>query len=124
MKKSQLNNLFAIKNVTILNNNFIELINNQKTLKLVQFLYKEGFIQTYSCSKTKIFLFLRYYDNKSFFNEIKLMSKPSQKKFLSYKTICNFSKSNKTLFFSTDIGLCNQFDCMKNLKGGKLLFII
>jgi ribosomal protein S8 len=124
MKKTQLNDLLQIKNAALLCKSSMLIKKSEKTLKLIEFLYNNGYIQTYICLETQIRVFLRYLNNQSFLNRIIFISKPSQKIFLSHKKILNFSNSSKTLIFSTDIGLLNQKDCIKKSKGGKLLCVI
>jgi ribosomal protein S8 len=124
MKKTQINDLIQIKNAAMLNKDHIFINKSEKTLKILEVLYTSGYIQTYKCLETKIEVVLRYYNNQSSLKKIVFISKPSYKKFLSYKEIVNFSNSNRTLIFSTDLGLLSQKDCIRKSKGGKLLFIV
>lgn len=114
--------LLTIKNTSsIVGHNFVIVKQTIFNIKLVKILYKQGLIQSYTkISKNLIKIFLR---KPSFFNSLKIISKPSIKIYLSYIKICQIKNIHTICFFSTNKGILTQYECKTKKIGGKLLFI-
>ena len=92
-------------------------------------LYNEGFVQSFGFKPSKnfemkhIWVNLRYLFNKALFENLKLLSKPSQVNYMSLLDICNIPDRKSVIFFSTDKGLLTALSCKQQRVGGKVLFI-
>ena len=92
-------------------------------------LYNEGFVQSFGFKPSKnfeikrIWVNLRYLFNKALFENLKLLSKPSQVNYMSLLDICNIPDRKFVVFFSTDKGLLTALSCKQQRVGGKALFI-
>ena len=123
MNKQQLDFLVKLKNFSILRKEVISFKYNYKILNLVKFFYKEGLIQSFFVLKDDIFVNIRFFYENSELSSLKIVSKPSYKKYLKHKNISQLNSSKQILCFSTDKGIVGLTDCKKNNLGGKLLFI-
>lgn len=95
---------------------------------VLRLLYEEGFIQSFSVfkKKEKNFFFcvtLRYSFNKSLLSHIRIISKPSLPRYLSFNDICRISTKVFFGVMSTDDKLVTLDNCKKNCSGGQLIFI-
>jgi ribosomal protein S8 len=117
--------LLQLKNISLLNKEFCQVKLSKKNLILVNFLYKENFIQSFFITKKKsILLFIRYFTIQNFFKNLKFISIPSLSYFFKYTDICNFTKKKKIFIFSTTQGILTSNSCKEQKIGGKLLFCI
>jgi ribosomal protein S8 len=125
MKLTQIQLLLKLKNLSIRNIEKVSIAYNKKSITLIDFLYKEKFIQSFFVIKNTICLFLRSHNRGPLLKNLKVISKPSFQKFITYKEICKLKINNKTLVaVSTDSSIQSLVDCkMKTKKGGKILFI-
>ena len=101
---------------------FIE--SNIRFKKIIILLYKEGFIQSYKYnqSNNSFKIYFRYCLQQNLLNNLKVISVPSKKKYLTFEDICKISNPFDTYFFSTDKGLKTNLECKKLYLGGKLYF--
>lgn len=95
-----------------------------KKIKVLDILYKHGYVQSYSLNKStfKIYITLRYLYNKSTINNLKFFAETINSKNLSLKSISKISNKNSTLFISTSKGIYTSLECKKKKIGGKAFF--
>ena len=120
--------LVELKNASLSKKETITVEYSQLSNSLVKILYKEGFIQSFKILKEgedtkKIVATLRYYFNKSIFNNLKVFSKPSHLRYMKFSDSCNISDKKYVCFFSTNKGILTILECKKKKIGGKLLFM-
>ena len=130
MNNKIVNFLIKLKNASLARKEVISVEYSRLLNNLVEVLYREGFIQSFtikntanSNSKKFIYIGLRYYFNKPVFNNLKLFSKPSYLKYMKFSDICNISNKRFVCFFSTNQGILTALDCKRKKIGGKLLFM-
>jgi len=124
MKLAQIDVMMKLKNAAKTKKDFIFIEFSDKNLSLIKFLYKEGYILSYFVKENLIRVNLRYFNNISLLENTKILSKPSIKRFLTYKDLCSLKKSNKDLILSTTLGILSYKMCLKLKTGGSLLFIL
>ena len=117
--------LIKIKNASLRRKEECIIKNTKYNLKLIELLYKEGYIQSFKTdiSFDSIVIRLRYSYNKDIFTNFKLISTSRFLKYLSYKELCKLSSKRNNIVLSTNKGLLTGSACKKNKIGGKLCFI-
>jgi len=127
MKKTIINFLATLKNYSILKKGFLIYPFSKKILPILCSLYKEGFIQSFKIINSgfdvKFFILLRYVFQKPIFQDFKILSTPSNPKFISLEEISLLSERRATFFISTTKGILNLTECKQHHLGGKLLFL-
>lgn len=111
------------ENITIKVNHF--------TISVLEALYLEGFILSYTIVKKENFINntvnaiinLRYIYNKPIFENLKILSSPSFSRIVNINNIYRLNPKKNTFFFSTDKGLLTLSQCKQKKIGGILLFI-
>lgn len=93
-------------------------------IKILEQLYKEGFIQNYIVQKNFIIIYFRYYQGKNCIRVLKLFSKPSKTIYLRKKHLWLFNRSNGVLLLTTNKGLYSHEKCMELGLGGKVLIFV
>lgn len=91
-------------------------------LKILQILYKEGFIQHFYVNKKLLNVIL--YNKKELFKSYKTISTSAHSVFLTTRNIYKHYEKGYTLFISTSTGVFTLLDCKKKNQGGLLLFQI
>ena len=113
--------MFAnIKKGQLAKRNFI--FNKRKKIceSFLQILWNEGFILGYKIeSKNTLKIFLKYNYEKPAINNIKFISKPSNRVYYSAKQIWKIDSSKSFIIFSTNQGLKAISDCKKLKIGGE-----
>lgn len=109
----------CLKKATIMEINF-----NKKWPELLKILYNEGFIQNYIVINNKIYIYLRYYQNKNSIRYIKNFAKTSKTLYIRKKSLWLFQRYNGVLILSTVRGYKTHEECLKQNLGGKVLFFI
>lgn len=131
MNIDTINFLNKLKNASVKNELTTTVPSNSLTRRLIQLLYREGFIQSYTTKKKvnlkneskETVIVLRSRHEKSAFSNLKIISTPAKQRFLSINIINRIS-AKKTLFvFSTTEGLLTLESCKKIHIGGVLLFV-
>lgn len=102
----------------------IEINFNKNWPKILRILYKEGFIQNYIITKTKIYIYLRYYQGKNSIRYLKNFAKVSNILYIKKKNLWLFQRYNGILVLSTIKGLKTHEECLRQNLGGKVLFFI
>ena len=125
MNKSISNFLIKLKNSSLINKESINIYFEKTTLKIIEVLYKEGFIQSFIVNyETKsILIYVRYSYNKSVFKNVKIISLPSKLLYIKFKELTKISSKNNFILISTTKGLKTFLECKKNHLGGKILFL-
>jgi ribosomal protein S8 len=109
------------------NKEFIIIRYSEFVLKLLNLLYKEGYIIGYeNKNKYEIKVYLRYIAKSCIINDIQLVSTASRRIYLSYKNIEKiFGKGyNIVVTNSQGLYLYNKINYKYNYLGGEVLFII
>jgi len=119
-----INFLITLKNATSCKKEFIKVSYNKHFKPFLLFFYNEGLIQSFKIDENlnNISITFRYSTNTSYFNKLKIFSKPSKIVYLSNKEISLLSNKQKTFFFSTDKGFQSTQGCKKLHLGGKFYF--
>jgi len=125
MKVSTINFLVSIKNASVSNKSSIDIKANQEIIQILQCLYEQSFILSFSyVKKTNLIKIVFKTDtNLNFFQNLKIMSKNSYGSYLKYLDLCKILNQYKLLLLSTHKGLLTGDVCKKYKIGGKLLFI-
>ena len=127
MKHTFWNFITAIKNGSIAKKRFVTHSNTKLNSKVASILWNEGYINGYKIleKSNELKLFLKYDKNcvPSIAN-VKSLSKPGRREYLSYKTLCNISYETGLLIISTSKGVLTLADCKKQKLGGEPLIII
>lgn len=124
MIKSVKNLLMSLKNYSEANLLSLHIDYSTKKINLLDTLYKEGYIQSYSVDKPnlKIYIILRYLHNKPILNNLKIFSQTTSLKNVSLKNISKVSNMGSTLFISTPKGIYTSLECKKKKLAGKVFF--
>lgn len=118
-------NLFSsINNGYKSKKNFIFINKSKKNLKIIEILFKEGFIKNFYINDIyNIKIYLKYNNNKPIINKITQISKPSKKIYI--KNNFFIKKKRKGIFLiSTSKGILTSFDIKKFFIGGELICYI
>lgn len=115
--------LIKIKNASFLNKHNVRIHKSTFGLCVIKSLYKVGLIQNYILKNKNIIIFLRSIYSITLTKNLKIISTPTFKAFLSYKSLCKFKNTHSVLFFSTTRGLLTLLECKKYKTGGTLLFL-
>lgn len=121
--------LLKLKNAAIYKKEVVMIEYKQDYIPILKLLYEEGFVQTFvliNTSQTNIYIkiFLRYFYNIFALNNLKLLSKQSCMRTITYKQLSyNAFDIRKTLFITTNKGLKTHSNCKINQLGGTLFFI-
>lgn len=121
--------VLKLKNASAIKKEFLSIEYSKVRKDMISLLYDEGFIQSFDFefgianSPKKIRVVLRYFFNKPLLASLKLLSKPSQVKYMRLLDIYNIPDRRFVIFFSTDRGLLTTLECKRFKVGGKLLFV-
>ena len=102
---------------------------NNQTKEICKTLYRNGLISSYSISKPNkvINVFCLYNYNDKAFNNIKQVSRPGRKIYISYKDLIKLwrKKFDRNLFIlSTSKGYLTSEECIRNKVGGEVLCLL
>jgi small subunit ribosomal protein S8 len=126
--KNYLWNMFAnIKNGQLAKRNFIYQTRKKVCEAFLQVLWDEGFILHYQIdlnNDSRLKIFLRYKNKKPVINNIKLISKPSRRIYLSLNQIWKLDSNKSFIIFSTNKGLKSIIDCKRLKIGGEPFIVI
>lgn len=104
---------------------------NNFTITVLDSLYNEGLILSYTIVRKKGFLnntktaivHIRYVNGKPVFENLKILSSPSFTRIISIKNICRLNPKKENFFFSTNKGILSLQECKNKRIGGILLFM-
>lgn len=122
--------LLRLKNAAIYKKEVVTVDFQQDYIPILKVLYEEGYIQTFFVTKDSIKnkpiikVYLRYLYNNFALSNLKLLSKQSCVRTITYKQISfNIYDIRKTFFITTNKGLKTQLGCKINQLGGSLFFM-
>ena len=130
MKTTIIKFLIKLKNASMSQKETITIPTNCLITQFLKFLYKEGFIQSFSFNfvkkqnqkKSKTTVYLRYCYNKPILLNIKIVSSPAYTQYLKIKSIAKLPTKKRLFVLSTTKGLLSSLECKKHNIGGILLF--
>lgn len=127
------NLLSNIQTGIIVRHKNIDVKRTRLNLEVLNLLYREGFIDGFSISLNKpnnVCVFLKYINERPVLRELKVISVPSKRIYVSYETIMRDLVNRGVFVISTNqYGLVLADDFVKNYEtfsktGGELLFQI
>jgi small subunit ribosomal protein S8 len=115
--------MFAnIKNGQLAKRNYIYQTRKKICESFLKIMWDEGFILGYKINSQnldQLKIFLKYKNGKPVINNIKLISKPSKRIYLSIDQIWKIDSSKNFIIFSTNKGLQSIINCKKLKIGGE-----
>ncbi|XBT18312.1 MAG: 30S ribosomal protein S8 [Candidatus Shikimatogenerans sp. Tduv] len=99
-------------------------------IRILFILKKEGYIYNFLIIKNnnialrKIKIYLKYLNNESVINSIKVISKPSRRIYVKYKNIPIIKNNYGISILSTSKGILSNKNSIYNKVGGEYLFYI
>jgi len=104
---------------------------NNFTITILDCLYNEGLILSYTIIRKEGFLnntktalvHIRYVYGKPVFENLKILSSPSFTRIISIRNICRLNPKKENFFFSTNKGILSLQECKNKRVGGILLFM-
>ena len=120
--------LSLLKNSSLSKKMVVTVEYNSLIIKCVEILYNEGLLLSYSIQQpkdngsVKIKIKLRNVDDVVLTSKIKIVSKPTNIKYLQYHQLCSVVLKEKTGFLSTNQGILTLDECKKQRLGGVFSF--
>ena len=119
------NLLISIKNGYIARKSTVSIKFSLFVLKVLKILYIEGFINSYFISnKGKIIIKLKYYQNSKLFNQLKVISKPGKRVYLTSRELKRKYYYYNFVLISTTQGLMTHKLAIRKNLGGEILFTL
>jgi len=123
--------LSQLRSASLNNKESVILEINNFTITVLDCLYNEGLILSYTILRKKGFLnntktalvHIRYVQGKPVFENLKILSSPSFTRIVSIKNICRLNPKKENFFFSTNKGILSLQECKNKRVGGILLFM-
>jgi small subunit ribosomal protein S8 len=98
---------------------------SKKVLNILNVFYKEGFIRGYQINGNIIKIFLKYSEtNYAMVQEIKQISKPGSRKYISLKELYSLQNTFGVYILSTSKGFISHLEALKNKVGGELYIYV
>nr|YP_010507963.1 ribosomal protein S8 [Phytophthora humicola]UXG56303.1 ribosomal protein S8 [Phytophthora humicola] len=116
-----LSNLFSkIKNGYLAKKSKIVQQNSKQSINILNILVKEGFIKSYKInSKNQLDIYLKYKKNKAVITEIKRLSKPGKRLYITNKDL--YKKKTGFYIISSSNGILTDLQAKKLNVGGELI---
>lgn len=116
-----LSNLFSkIKNGYLAKKSKIIHQNSKQNINILNIFLREGFIKTYKInSKNQLDIYLKYKKDKAVLSEIKRLSKPGKRLYITNKDL--YKKKSGFYIISTSIGILTNLQAKKLNVGGELI---
>ena len=83
---------------------------------------KEGFIRSYKIDSNQLDIYLKYRKNKSVIMELKRISKPGKRLYITNKDL--YKKKKGIYILSTSMGIITDLQAKKLNVGGELICMI
>ena len=102
-------------------------LKSKQTLSIIRILEDEGFIKGYVEKDHQIEIWLKYFDNKSVIENIKVISKPGKRVYFNSKDLMhwkNETNSFEMLILSTTQGILPDHIILEKGIGGEVLCIV
>lgn len=115
--------LIRIKNGQMRKKEFVEIYPKSKMkIEILKILKKEGFIENYEEKEKSIIVKLRYFpDGSPVITDLKRISKPSRRVYVSYKELRPVMNGIGIAILSTSKGILTDKEARKLKVGGELL---
>ncbi|MDT7879863.1 MAG: 30S ribosomal protein S8 [Candidatus Hydrothermia bacterium] len=115
--------LIRIKNGQMRRKEFVEIYPKSKMkIEILKILKKEGFIEDYEEKEKSIIVKLRYFpDGTPLITDVKRISKPSRRVYVSYKELKPVMNGIGIAILSTSKGILTDKEARKLKVGGELL---
>nr|YP_010394807.1 ribosomal protein S8 [Phytophthora versiformis]DAZ89244.1 TPA_asm: ribosomal protein S8 [Phytophthora versiformis] len=116
-----LSNLFSkIKNGYLAKKSKIVQQKSKQNINILNILIKEGFIKSYKInSNNQLDIYLKYKKNKAVITEIKRLSKPGKRLYITNKDL--YKKKTGFYIISTSKGILTDLQAKKFNVGGELI---
>nr|YP_009707711.1 ribosomal protein S8 [Phytophthora sansomeana]QES94849.1 ribosomal protein S8 [Phytophthora sansomeana] len=116
-----LSNLFSkIKNGYLVKKSKIVQQKSKQSINILNILVKEGFIKSYKInSKNQLDIYLKYKKNKAVISEIKRLSKPGKRLYITNKDL--YKKKTGFYIISTSTGILTDLQAKQLNVGGELI---
>ena len=116
-----LSNLFSkIKNGYLAKKSKIINQKSKQNINILNIFLKEGFIKSYKInSNNQIDIYLKYKKNKAVISDIKRLSKPGKRLYITNKNL--YKKKTGFFLISTSIGILTNLQAKKLNIGGELI---
>ena len=124
VNKSIIDMFIRLKNGSQSYNKEVIVIKTKQNIKLLNCLYKEGYIIGYKFSKhdiTNIIVFLKYMDYKPLITNINFISKSNKEVFCSLKELSKQNDNNVLYIVLTIKGYMSISEAKSNNMGGQLI---
>lgn len=127
MNKQIIGALSLILNGSMNKYSHVNIPYSSTTFRYTKALYLEGLIlsfgvlQDFNKKKAYIRIALRNHKGVILTSALKIISKPTAHRYLTYKEICRLTLHKTVCFFSTDKGLFTLAECKKYKIGGILV---
>nr|YP_009547917.1 ribosomal protein S8 [Bremia lactucae]AZL92969.1 ribosomal protein S8 [Bremia lactucae] len=118
-----LSNLFSkIKNGYLANKSKITNQKSKQIINILNIFVKEGFIRSYKIDSNQLDIYLKYRKNKSVIMELKRISKPGKRLYITNKDL--YKKKKGIYILSTSMGIITDLQAKKLNVGGELICMI
>ena len=116
-----LSNLFSkIRNGYISKKSKIVQYKSKQIMNILNILIKEGFIKSYKINlNNQLDIYLKYKNNKAVITEIKRLSKPGKRLYITNNDL--YKKKTGIYIISTSIGILTDLQAKKLNVGGELI---
>ena len=116
-----LSNLFSkIKNASLAKKTKIVQTKSKQNINILNILIKEGFIKSYKInSNNQLDIYLKYKKNNAVITEIKRLSKPGKRLYITNKDL--YKKKRGLYIISTSLGILTDLQAKKLNVGGELI---
>ena len=124
IQKSLIDMFIRLKNSSKSYKKSVIITNTKQNIKLLDVLYKEGYILGYSFSKyckNEITVNLKYSNYEPLINNIDFISKPNKEIYCSVKLLSKQKYNNNLYICSTQKGYMSILDAINNNLGGQLI---
>jgi ribosomal protein S8 len=125
MNQKVINFVNKLKNSSLINRKVVTFSYSELIVEYVDCLYREGFIQSYEILDNKIIkVLIRIENGRALTSNIRLISSPTKKRFLTLNAIDKMNIKKSELFLSTSNGIYSLSECKRNNinNGGLVVF--
>lgn len=116
-----IHNLFSlINNASLCNLGDVQIPTSKKSLKILELLYREGFIRGYLYNKTRTTVYIKFLGStrRPVIKHIQAVSTNGRMIFVNLKILSKLIHSQETFIISTNKGFLTIKDAIKNNVGG------
>jgi small subunit ribosomal protein S8 len=123
MRNTLVDSMYHIKNAQRSKWTSVRVARSRLIVDILVVLRSEGFIRGFFMGEDFILIYLKYYNGRPLINNLKLISKPSNKVYYDVATLINKDKSKGKGFFilSTRLGILTTEQAIKQNCGGEVI---